>query len=122
MARITGTLTPTGQNPVQEECELGAKIQASTGCKTIFALYAFDEGKFPEDAIPWEYTLGDWWKDHLDETFLRLRRFTQWSGGRPPVICQSFPVWPIWRILALRALKPPRPVLFSSRIRRKSEK
>jgi len=55
-----------------------------TGCKTVFALFAFDEGKFPEDAKPWEYTTDEWWMDHLDETFLRLRRFTQWSGGRPP--------------------------------------
>ena len=54
-ARVTGTLTPTGQNPVKEECEFGAKIQAATGCKTIFSLYAFDEGKFPEDAKSWEY-------------------------------------------------------------------
>ncbi len=96
-ARVTGTLTPTGQNPVKEECELGAKIQAATGCKTIFALYAFDEGKFSEDAKPWEYTTGEWWKDHLDETFLRLRRFTQWSGGRPPdtslTICRSGRRW-----------------------------
>ena len=83
-ARVTGTLTPTGQNPVKEECELGAKIQAATGCKTIFALYAFDEGKFPEDVKPWEYATGEWWEDHLDETFLRLQHFTQWSGGRPP--------------------------------------
>ena len=83
-ARITGTLTPTGQNPDRQECELGAKIQAGTGCKTIFSLFAFDDGKFPDDAIPWEYADADWWKKHLDETFERLSQFTEWSAGRPP--------------------------------------
>ena len=83
-ARVTGTLTPTGQTPKREECELGAKIQAATGCKTIFAFFAFDEGKFPTDAKPWEYSGSDWWPAHLDETFLRLKQFTKWSAGRPP--------------------------------------